>query len=117
MLSLQINSEPTAEVEIKHPSGNGKTIGIFEMAGPEHPATKAFFRRAEDKALAGEPFEGDEWVVENFTSRTLGWRGVTDVNGDEADFDPALLPDLFRQDWLQNQMATKLRNNQVFFKS
>lgn len=117
MLNLNIAPKACASIVIKHPSGNGDVLGIFEMAGPDHEIT--LNRKRDLESARQDPSYKQDLMAEVKTTlclRTMGWSMVKDEKGKDAPFDREALPALYSQEWMRNQVLEQLGGNEVFFK-
>ena len=116
MLNLNIAPKDTAEVQIKHP-GTGAPLATIILAGPNHPATLA--RRRDIDTARLDPSYRPDFTAEiqaTLCARTVGWTGVKGADGKDVEFAHELLPDLYKQDWLREQLLEGVGRNELFFK-
>jgi len=116
VLNLSIAPKDTAEVHVKHP-GTLLPLATITLTGPNHPATLARKRDIDTARL--DPSYKPDFTAEiqaTLCARTIGWKGVKDAEGKDVDFAPELLPDLYKQDWLRDQMLEGVGRNELFFK-
>lgn len=122
----QIQSTPSAKVEIKDETG-APTGVFFELAGPTHPkrkaATFAASRRAQarfqktGKLELDDPEEQAAQARDNLADFTLGWTGFTDAAGAPVPFSRDAALALYEDDtmaWLVDQLQTALNEKERF---
>ena len=116
MLNISIAPKDTAKVQIKHP-GTLAYLATIIFAGPNHPATLARKRDIDTARL--DPSYKPDFTAElqaTLCARSLGWEDVKGDDGQDVVFAKELLPDLYKQDWLRDQMLEGVGRNELFFR-
>ena len=115
MLNLIVRPKDSINVPIQHP-GTKASLGTLVVAGPDHPASIERRRLFLDEQQSpGYKPDYPKELRETLIARTIGWSGVCDENGVEMAFDPALLPDVYAQEWLCMEVLDTIRGNDIFF--
>ena len=116
-LSLVKKPNQTAKLPLYDPKTR-ETIGTFIIAGPDHPAMKAWQRELNERRMRRS--HKDNVVAETkegLCRRTVGWEGVKDTEtGEDVPFDASALPALYEQDWLILQVLAVIGDEDFFFR-
>jgi len=120
--------QPTLRVQLVHPT-KGPLDAWVILAGPAHPATKAYAREALDRRFkTPDPLKVSVLSVDDLddladettlclVARTLGWEGIEE-NGEPIPFTTDAAKRIYSDPdnaWLRNLVDRSLTKDSLFF--
>lgn len=120
----------TADIDLKHPVSGDPLGATLTLAGPEHPARKAFDHAKQRKQRAafqkngkidlGDPAEDELNAIDMLVNATLGWSGFANDSGEAIAFTKDAAATLYSTEghgWLRAQVLVAMGERDRFIKT